>query len=95
MLDCLAAIMERLDCHGTALQIARQLGAVGPVQVFTGRLCGNGLRQEFEIICLPCAADRSEPSFVVSPGRERLSYIPGTTGFDDLCADFARLALRC
>lgn len=95
MLDCLAAIMERLDCHGAALQIVRQLGAEGPVQVFTGRLCGNGLRQEFEIICLPCAADRPEPSFLVSPGNERLSYIPGTTGFDDLCADFTRLALRC
>ena len=56
---------------------------------------GGRARVEPSLICLPCAADRSEPSFVVSPGRERLSYIPGTTGFDDLCADFARLALRC
>lgn len=37
MLDCLAAIMERLDCHGAALQIARQLGAEGPVHCIFGQ----------------------------------------------------------
>lgn len=95
MLDCLSAIMERLDCHGTALQIARQLGADGPAQVFAGRLCRDGLKQEFELTCLPCDADRPEPSLAALPGGERLSYVPGTAGFDKLCADLVTLALRC
>ena len=95
MLDCIAAIMERLDCHGTALQIARQLDADGPAQVFAGRLCRDGLRQEFELVCLSCDADRPEPSLMAPPGGQRLSYIPGTTGVDELCANLVRLALRC
>lgn len=95
ILDCLAAIMDRLDCHGAALQIARQLGAEGPAQVVAGRLYRNGLRQEFEIMCLPCCTERPESSFVAAPDVERISYDPGTAGFDLLCADLVRLAQRC
>lgn len=95
MFDCLAAIMERLDCHGFEMRIARELGADGPAPVLSGRMSRNGPTQWFEVICLPGVAGQDQFSPVLPAVGRRIVYRDTKSGSHDLFAEIERLARQC